>query len=117
MASVIMRDPDLNALPADVPASLRHVIARCLVKDPKLRLRDIGEARLALSGSGAIHVPAAVPERPTRRGNRWLVALSAGLVLALAAAGVALWRVADQGAGGGRHQGSKVRRRIRRCSH
>ena len=94
MASVIMRDPDLNALPADVPALLRHVIARCLVKDPKLRLRDIGEARLALSGSGAIHVTSAVPERPTRRGNRWLVALSAGLVLALAAAGIALWRVA-----------------------
>jgi Tol biopolymer transport system component len=94
LASVIMRDPDLNSLPAHVPAALRHLIARCLVKDPKLRLRDIGEARLALSGSAAIEVAAAAPDASTRRGNRWLVALSAGLAVALAASGAALWRVA-----------------------
>jgi Tol biopolymer transport system component len=96
LASVIMRVPDLSGLPTNVPASLRHVIARCLVKDPKLRLRDIGEARLALSGSEAIQVAAAAPDASTRRGNRWLVALSAGLALALAATGVALWRIAGR---------------------
>jgi Tol biopolymer transport system component len=94
LASVIMRDPDLNGLPTNVPPSLRHVISRCLVKDPKLRLRDIGEARLALSGSDAIHAVATAPDTPARRGSRWLVVLSAGLALALAASGVALWRVA-----------------------
>jgi eukaryotic-like serine/threonine-protein kinase len=93
MASVIMRDPDLNALPSTTPASLRHLIARCLVKDPKLRLRDIGEARLALSGSELMGI-AASPAEPTTRGvNRWLVALSAALAVALAVTGVMLWRV------------------------
>jgi serine/threonine-protein kinase len=94
LASVMMRDPDLSALPSTVPAPLRYVIARCLVKDPKLRLRDIGEARLALSGSELMQVPAAAPGSPRRGPNRWLVALSAGLGLALVAAGVTLWRVA-----------------------
>src|SRR5688572_24824678 len=94
LASVIMRDPDLSGLPTNLPASLRHLIARCLVKDPKLRLRDIGEARLLLSGSEAIHVAADAPKPSESRSNRWLVALSAGLALALAATGVVLWRVA-----------------------
>ena len=94
LASVIMRDPDLSALPANLPVSLRYVIARCLVKDPKTRLRDIGEARLALSGSEAIPVAANAPKPPERRSHRWLVALAAGLALALAATGIVLWRVA-----------------------
>jgi eukaryotic-like serine/threonine-protein kinase len=93
LASVIMRDPDLNGLPAHVPTSLRHVIARCLVKDPKLRLRDIGEVRLVLSGAEAMQVTAAAPDASRGRGNRWFVALSAGLAVALAATGAALWRV------------------------
>jgi eukaryotic-like serine/threonine-protein kinase len=92
MASVIMQEPDLTALPPTVPPSLRHVVARCLVRDPKLRLRDIGEARLALAGADVMQPLTAV--EPARRGaNRWLMALSAVLVLALAATGIALWRV------------------------
>jgi len=93
MASVIMQEPDLTALPPKVPPSLRHVIARCLVRDPKLRLRDIGEARLALAGADVMQ-PLTIKAHPSPRGtNRWLMALSAGLVLALAATGFALWRV------------------------
>jgi eukaryotic-like serine/threonine-protein kinase len=94
MASVIMRDPDLTVLPATVPAPLRYVIGRCLVREPRLRLRDIGEARLALSGSELVPVTGAVTERRAHRGQRWLMALSAGLALALVAAGITLWRVA-----------------------
>jgi serine/threonine-protein kinase len=46
----VMRDtPDWSALPAATPAGLRGLLARCLVRDPKLRLRDIGEARIALT--------------------------------------------------------------------
>jgi serine/threonine-protein kinase len=92
MAAVIMREPDLSALPANTPPSLRHVIGRCLVRDPKLRLRDIGEARLALSGSAMVPVASTAAE-PPKRANRWLVALATGLALALIAAGVALWRI------------------------
>jgi Tol biopolymer transport system component len=48
MAAVLMREPDLAALSSGTPVRVRALIARCLVKDPKLRLRDIGDARLML---------------------------------------------------------------------
>src|SRR5262249_11929644 len=42
LAEVMKSDPDWNALPAGVPDSLKTVLRRCLVKDPRQRMRDIG---------------------------------------------------------------------------
>jgi serine/threonine-protein kinase len=42
------RDPDWDALPPNTLPHVRRLMERCLRKDPKKRLRDIGEARLAL---------------------------------------------------------------------
>ena len=50
---VTTREPDWTALPVATPPSLRRLLARCLMRDPKLRLRDIGEARIALADTGA----------------------------------------------------------------
>ena len=47
-AAVIEREPDWELLRAGTPANLIRLLRRCLTKDPKLRLRDIGEARIAL---------------------------------------------------------------------
>jgi hypothetical protein len=49
LASVLTREPDLSAIPLTTPPAVRTLIARCLQRDVKLRLRDIGEARIALS--------------------------------------------------------------------
>ena len=49
IAAVIKDAPDFNALPANTPPGLRRLLERCLERDPKLRLRDIGEARIALT--------------------------------------------------------------------
>ena len=51
-AAVIERDPDWGLLRAGTPANLVRLLRRCLTKDPKLRLRDIGEARIALERAG-----------------------------------------------------------------
>jgi serine/threonine protein kinase/Tol biopolymer transport system component len=48
LAAVVLKDPDFSALPESTPPRLRRIIERCLRKDPKLRMRDIGEARIAL---------------------------------------------------------------------
>jgi Tol biopolymer transport system component len=48
LAAVIMRDPDWNTLPATIPPPIQNLIQRCMVKDPKQRLRDIGDARIAI---------------------------------------------------------------------
>jgi len=49
LASVLKEAPPLEALPAETPPYLRRLTARCLDKDSKTRLRDIGEARIALA--------------------------------------------------------------------
>jgi Tol biopolymer transport system component len=79
LASVLKEAPDLDALPGQTPAQLRTLLARCLERDPRLRLRDIGEARIALSQpmaeGGGEDAPAA-----SRRSVGWLWA-AAGLLL------------------------------------
>jgi eukaryotic-like serine/threonine-protein kinase len=48
LASVIKEEVSWPALPADLPEPIRRLLHRCLEKDPRRRLRDIGEARLTL---------------------------------------------------------------------
>ena len=57
LTSVLTREPDLTALPASTPQSIRRLIRRCLEKGRDERLRDIGDARIeirdALAGGDA----------------------------------------------------------------
>ena len=48
LVAVLSKDVDLNALPAGAPPRLRALVRDCLIRDPKQRLRDIGDARLVL---------------------------------------------------------------------
>ena len=48
LAAVLMKEPDWNALPASTPVVIQKLVHHCLMKDPKQRLRDIGDARLAI---------------------------------------------------------------------
>ena len=45
IAAIIGLEPDWGALPPATPAPLRVLLRRCLEKEPKRRLRDIGDAR------------------------------------------------------------------------
>ncbi|HKQ60366.1 MAG TPA: protein kinase [Candidatus Polarisedimenticolaceae bacterium] len=49
LAAVLKTEPDLTLLPARTPPALRRLLQRCLDRDPRQRLRDIGEARVLLS--------------------------------------------------------------------
>jgi len=49
LARLLEREPDWNSLPADTPPALRRLLKRCLRKDHRQRLRDIGDARILLS--------------------------------------------------------------------
>ncbi|MCZ6766580.1 MAG: protein kinase [bacterium] len=49
LAKILESEPDLKRLPGLTPPSLRTLLRRCLEKDPVLRLRDIGDARIELS--------------------------------------------------------------------
>jgi serine/threonine protein kinase/Tol biopolymer transport system component len=89
LAAVLRQDVDLSALPQDTPVSVRRVLERSLERDPKTRLRDIGDARHDLSrGSAADDSRAAAAPRSS---SRALVAVLA--VLALASSGLAAWLI------------------------
>jgi len=51
VAAVIKDEPDWSKLPASTPPGIRELLRRCLVKDPRLRLRDMGDARIAIEES------------------------------------------------------------------
>ena len=96
MAAVLMKEPDWSQLPESTPPRLRDLLRRCLRKDVKQRLRDIGEARIAieeiLTGAEAEETRASfLPAAPAAAKwplRRWLVLLSVAMtVAALAAAG------------------------------
>lgn len=52
LAAVLRDEPDWSQLPVEEAPQLCRIIERCLVRDPKLRLRDIGEARVLLQKAG-----------------------------------------------------------------
>jgi serine/threonine protein kinase len=55
IVAVLGSEPAWDALPDGTPASVRLLLRRCLDKDPKRRLRDLGDVRFELEevGSGA----------------------------------------------------------------
>jgi serine/threonine-protein kinase len=52
LAAVIRAEPDVAVLPDSTPPRVRELIVRCLRKDPRARLRDIGDARTLLEEIG-----------------------------------------------------------------
>jgi len=98
LSAVVSRAPDWDALPTETPRAVRALLGRCLDKDARTRLRDIGEARVALetapgAAAGTPGDEAARPDAPKAapdRGRRverlaWLAAV------VLLAGGWAVW--------------------------
>jgi len=81
LAQVLVKEPDLSA----VPPRVRPLLQRCMEKDAKRRLRDIGDAWQLLD-VGAGHAP---PEVAHARPLRWIAGALAIIALAL---GFLLWR-------------------------
>ncbi len=48
IALILRTDPEWSVLPPEVPDRVRELLQRCFIKDPKRRLRDLGEARIEL---------------------------------------------------------------------
>jgi len=93
IARILQGEPEWNALPARTPERIRGLLRRCLEKDSKRRLRDIGDARMEIDDVIAVHassssIQAADTARVAASGSRRLVEwgrLAAVALLALGA--------------------------------
>jgi eukaryotic-like serine/threonine-protein kinase len=87
LVSILNRDPVWTALPPGTPAHVRALMRRCLEKDQKRRLRDIGDARSDLDA------PVADGAEPTAARRLPLLpwAVAAASLMALAATSWAWW--------------------------
>jgi hypothetical protein len=85
LARVLEREPDWKRLPSETPASIRRLLRRCLEKDPRRRLRDVGDARLELGEALTASTEATGVNASARR---WRTAAVVAMALALAAAAV-----------------------------
>jgi serine/threonine protein kinase/Tol biopolymer transport system component len=92
ITAILDHDPDWSLLRDDTPRTIRRLIQRCLVKDPKQRLRDIGDARLELEqvlrGEAETADDVTLQQARSWR-TRTRVAAAAAIVFATAAAGLA----------------------------
>jgi serine/threonine-protein kinase len=100
LAAIVERAPEWEALPAATPAGIRRLLQRCLEKDPKRRLRDVGDARLELEDplSGVTDTPTS-PSPAVVASARWLkieLAVAALIVVGMATSGAMLLRRAPQ---------------------
>jgi serine/threonine-protein kinase len=79
LAAVLRADIDLKHLPAGTPAKVRRLLARCLERDPKKRLRDVGDAWIELDApEEPATVGAATPAPAKRSWLPWVAAAALG---------------------------------------
>ena len=91
IGKILEREPDWSALPAATPAAIRRLLLRCLAKDPKQRLRDIGDVRIEIDAidevlPGVSDVTMA-PPAPAKTRTTWLP----WVALVALAASVGVW--------------------------
>jgi serine/threonine protein kinase len=86
LAFIITKEPNWTALPKETPPAVHRLLRRCLTKDRRNRLPDIGVARLEIDD--ALDPAHAVSLHPPRRG---IAAIAAAALAAAALTGSAAW--------------------------
>jgi serine/threonine-protein kinase len=89
LAHVLDRDTDVSSIPGMVSPAVRRTIKLCLEKDPRKRIADIRDVRLALEGGFQETHGSGGPTSPGR--SRRFVHSVAGAAAAALLAGVATW--------------------------
>ncbi len=101
LAAVLTEEPDWSNLPQTTPPAIQRLLRRCLVKEPKQRLRDVGDARITIeevqAGAGGAGVPQVAAQSSAaqqaaaqqRQASWWPAAPWALVGLAIVLAGLA----------------------------
>jgi Tol biopolymer transport system component len=94
LSKVLQREPDFDALPPTVPARVSQALRVCLRKDPKQRVGDIRDVRLALEGAFETTVPGTAAPAPAIQPRplwRRVLPVVAAAVVTSAMVGAAAW--------------------------
>ena len=95
LGAVLRLEPDWDALPAETPPRISTLVRRCLEKEPKQRVHDVADVRLAMAG-GFETTASAPPESPVSTPLRiWQrpVAVIGIVAAAVFVTGLAVWSV------------------------
>jgi Tol biopolymer transport system component len=95
LADVLRAPIDYEKLPAETPSAIRGLLRRCLDRNVRTRLRDIGEARVVLGAPmGGAEAPPQAESLPHTepKQTRWAWAVAAALAVGLAVAAIGWWR-------------------------
>jgi serine/threonine-protein kinase len=88
LARVLERSPDFAALPKATPPAVRRTLEICLEKDPKKRIADIRDVRLALAGQLMVVTP---PSPLVGARRRWWPEAASAFVLGAMVVGIAAY--------------------------
>jgi serine/threonine-protein kinase len=97
LAAIVRAEPDWSLMSSTTPPRIVELLRRCLEKDVRMRLRDMGDARIEIStalnspAEAAKVVPSPTPAARPSRARSFLFAL-AGLVIGVLGASLILWR-------------------------
>jgi len=103
LAAVLRDAPPFERLPRETPPSIRRIVERCLERDPRQRLRDIGDARWELESIGdrSRSAPVAADESRVEGGATtaaaglsWKSAAILAATIALSLAAFGIWALA-----------------------
>ncbi len=114
LASIVKTQADWSKLPPDTPPRIRELLERCLEKEARNRLRDVGDARIELQraigtdsslSDSSLGVDVKLPAPARRFAAPWLLlALLVGVV-----AGVGIWSALGRASVGQAGSGKTVR--------
>ena len=98
LAAVLEHEPDWRALPPTTPAKLRDLLRRCLQKDPKRRLRDVGDAVNELVDLQTPHSSDAGTAIPAAGSQRTAIPVVGASILSAVIAAAVVWAIRPQSA-------------------
>jgi eukaryotic-like serine/threonine-protein kinase len=91
LAWVLAREPDWSRLPANLSPVFAQYLKRCLQKDPRRRIRDIGDVLLALDGAFDTPASALAPAIKSRPLWTRAIPIAAAALVATATTGGVMW--------------------------
>jgi serine/threonine-protein kinase len=94
LANVLQTEPDWHVLPQSTPANIQVLLRRCLEKDPRRRLRDIGDASIEINEAmSSLTVTVPTVDRPHAVRLRRLVVEVVFLLLAVVVTSLTTWNL------------------------